>query len=303
MRVEEYGAGRVRPHERTHPGPKEDRLALMRATDTNTSAIFALHSDPTGAAWFALAPATDADPWGEVVDEDGTVHRLWRVTDPAAIAAVQDATRDAELLIADGHHRYETSRVYAQERGGEGDRGYVLACLVALQDPGLTVFPTHRLVSGLAAAERDALTEELRRDFEIEEVPRELIAPPATADGRLQIGYVDSLSGRALRLTLRSQAIADAVLPGHSDAYRHLDTAVLEALILKGVLGRSDDDISHLRDFGYARDTDQALALVESGEYDAAFRIGAVTPVAQVADVRGAGETCRPSRRTSSQSF
>ena len=77
---------------------------------------------------------------------DGTVHRLWRVTDPDAIAAVQAATRDAELLIADGHHRYETMHAYAEEIGGEGDHRYMLMCLVALEDPGLTVFPTHRLV-------------------------------------------------------------------------------------------------------------------------------------------------------------
>src|ERR1700674_339119 len=99
VRIEEYGPGRVRPHERTHPGPKEDRLRLTRATRTNLSPIFSLYSDPSHAAWDALAPVAEQAPWGEVRDSDGTVHRLWRVSDPAAINAVQAATRDAELLI------------------------------------------------------------------------------------------------------------------------------------------------------------------------------------------------------------
>src|ERR1017187_2568948 len=105
VRIEDYGPGRVRPHERTHPGPKEDRLALTRATRANISPIFSLYSDPAQAAWAALEPATADAPWGEVTDEQATTHRLWRVADPDAIAAVQQATRDAELLIADGHHR------------------------------------------------------------------------------------------------------------------------------------------------------------------------------------------------------
>jgi uncharacterized protein (DUF1015 family) len=108
VRIEGYGPGRVRPHERTHPGPKEDRLRLTRATRANISPIFSLYSDPEQTAWSALEPASAAEPWADITDGDGTRHRLWRVTDPQAIAAVQAATADAELLIADGHHRYET---------------------------------------------------------------------------------------------------------------------------------------------------------------------------------------------------
>ena len=184
VRIEGYGPGRVRPHERTHPGPKEDRLRLMRTTRTNLSPIFSLFSDPTNAAWKALEPATESAPWGEVTDAEGTVHKLWRVTDPQAIAAVQQATSDVELLIADGHHRYETADTYAQELGGEGEHRYMLMCLVALEDPGLTVFPTHRLVRGLDRERQEALRETLRRDFEIAEVPLEQLAPAARARAR-----------------------------------------------------------------------------------------------------------------------
>jgi len=98
VRIEPYGPGRVRPHERTHPGPKEDRLKLTRATRANVSPIFSLYSDPTEAAWRALAPATAEAPWGEVTDSDGTVHRIWRVAEPEVIEAVQAAARDSELL-------------------------------------------------------------------------------------------------------------------------------------------------------------------------------------------------------------
>ena len=290
--VEEYGAGRIRPHERTHPGPKEDRLRLTRATRANLSPIFSLYSDPAEAAWGALAPATENSPWGEVRDGDGTLHRLWRVSDPRAIRAVQGATRGVELLIADGHHRYETARVYAEEIGGPGNHRYVLMCLVAMEDPGLTVFPTHRLVRELGAERLQALATTLRRDFELEPVGREEIAPPPS-DGPLSFGYIDAQALTPFRATLRDQAIADAALADRSAAYRQLDSGVLEALILKGALGYTDDDISHLNGFGYARDAAQALALVESGAYDAAFVLRP-TPVAQVRRVAASGESMPP---------
>jgi uncharacterized protein (DUF1015 family) len=292
VRIEGYGPGRVRPHERTHPGPKEDRLRLMRATRANLSPIFSLFSDPTGAAWKALEPVTESAPWGEVTDGDGTTHKLWRASDPEAMATVREATRDVELLIADGHHRYETADTYAEELGGDGEHRYVLMCLVALEDPGLTVFPTHRLVRGLDRERQEALREALRRDFEIVEVPLEQIAPePGT--GPLQLGYIDAHHQQAYRLTLKDQAIADAALHGFSEAYRGLDTGVLEALLLKRALGLSDDDISHFNGLFYARSTEEALEMVRSGEYDAAFLMRP-TPVSQVRDVAASGENMPP---------
>jgi uncharacterized protein (DUF1015 family) len=292
VRIEDYGPGGVRPHERTHPGPKEDRLRLTRATRTNISPIFSLYSDPTQAAWGALAPATERAPWGEVTDSDGTVHRLWRAEEPQVIAAVQRAAADAELLIADGHHRYETMQTYARELGGEGEHRYVLMCLVALEDPGLTVFPTHRLLSRLDDGRRHALERVFQRDFEIADVPLEQIAPPPGA-GPLQLGYIDARDFRPSRLTLKDQAIADAALPGRSRAYRRLDTGVLEALLLKGALGLSDEDISHFNGLFYARDTGEALAMVRSREYDAALLVRP-TPVATVREIAAAGENMPP---------
>src|ERR1700754_1911208 len=186
VRVEEYGPGRIRPHERTHPGPKEDRLRLTRATKANLSPIFSLYDDPTGATAAVLAAA---EPFDALTDDDGPVNRLGRVADPRAIEAFQDALRPAELLIADGHHRYETARVYADEVGGEGGHRYVLMCLVSLQDPGLTIFPTHRLLTGLDDERRVALREAIRRDWDVDEVAEDELEPPVDEDGRVRIGY------------------------------------------------------------------------------------------------------------------
>jgi len=292
VRVQEYGPGRIRPHERTHPGPKEDRLRLTRATRANLSPIFSLYSDPDRAAWGALAPHIEGPPWGEVTDPDGTVHRVWRVADPEAVEDVIAALADTELLIADGHHRYETARVYAEEIGGEGAHRYVLMCLVALEDPGLTVFPTHRLAKGLDPARQESLAEAIRRDFDVEPVSRARAAPEQ-GPGPLALGYMDSQLKTPYRLTLKSQAIADAALADMPPAYRRLDAGVLEALLLKGGLGLTDDDISHLRDFGYARDAAQALELVDSGAYDVAFLL-APTPVEQVREIAATGQSMPP---------
>ena len=293
MRVEDYGPGRIRPHERTHPGPKEDRLRLTRATRANLSPIFSLYDDPAGAVWGALAPHTAGVPWGDVTDEDGTEHRLWRVPEEDAAAAVAEALRDTELLIADGHHRYETARVYAEELGGEGGHRYVLMCLVALQDPGLTVFPTHRLLTRLSDDQRVALREAITRDWEMAEVGADALEPEAAADGTIRVGYYDAHHKRPLMLTLRDPAIADAALPGMPEPYRRLDTAVLEALLLKGALGMTEDDISHLNGLDYARDTDQARARVEAGDVEAAFFMSS-TPVDRVRDVAAAGVNMPP---------
>jgi uncharacterized protein (DUF1015 family) len=295
VRVEDYGPGRIRPHERTHPGPKEDRLRLTRATEANLSPIFSLYDDPTDATAGVL---NAAEPFGEQTDDDGTVNRLGRVTDPAAIEAFRRALEPAELLIADGHHRYETARVYAEEIGGEGEHRYVLMCLVALQDKGLTVFPTHRLIRDTTPQTQEALGTTLRELFTVEEIDQADLRPPDD-EGPLTMGYIDSHFKRAFRLTLKDQSSADEALADMPEAYRHLDTAVLEALVLKGPLGLSEDDISHLEGLGYSRTDDEALQLVLTGEYDAAFFLRS-TPIAQVRAIAAAGVYMPP---TSSDFF
>jgi uncharacterized protein (DUF1015 family) len=292
VRVAEYGAGRIRPHERTHPGPKEDRLRLTRATKANLSPIFSLFSDRDGTARSVLHRLTEATPWASTIDDDGTSNRLWRSDDPQGVEALQGALTDAELLIADGHHRYETARVYADEVGGEGPHRYVLMCLVALEDPGLTVFPTHRLLQGLRPDQHEALASTIRRDFDIErlEDTSALIPDPSP---QMKFGYIDSHFAQPFMLTLKDTAVADRALAGHAEPYRRLDTAVLEALILNGALEMTDEDIDHLNGLGYARDFRDALAKVQSREYDAAFFL-APTPIEAVQAVAAAGESMPP---------
>jgi uncharacterized protein (DUF1015 family) len=295
VRVEDYGAGRIRPHERTHPGPKEDRLKLTRATRANLSPIFSLFPDSSGGARETLGQVTSEEPSAEVTDDEGTINTVWRVADPDRIAALQGALADAELLIADGHHRYETARVYADEVGGEGDHRYVLMLLVALEDPGLLIFPTHRLLSGLQddADKQIAIRDTARRDFDIEELsdPRELEPPPG--NGRVTFGYMDSHFKRPFRFTLKDQSIADEALPGMPAPYRRLDTAVLEAVFLRGALHMSEDDISHLHGLNYSKSLDDAIERVESGEADAGFFMRP-TPVELVREVAETGESMPP---------
>ena len=290
VRVDEYGPGRIRPHERTHPGPKEDRLRLTRATRTNLSPIFSLFPDADGAAEIVAA-----EPFATAADLDGTANTLWRSSDDDLVAELQMALADAELLIADGHHRYETARVYADEVGGEGEHRYVLMLLCALSDPGLLVFPTHRLLTGLKD-DRDkqiAIRDVLRADFEIEELAHTSQLEPPADDGRVAFGYMDSFFKRPFRVTLKDQSVADRVLAGLPESYRRLDTAVLEALVLRGALGMSEDDISHLRGLHYSNDLDDAIEAVESGRADAGFFMRS-TPVEQVREVAATGESMPP---------
>jgi uncharacterized protein (DUF1015 family) len=287
LRVDEYGPGRIRPHERTHPGPKEDRLQLTRATRTNLSPIFSLFPDPDGAAARAMEQVASTGPFASAADLDGTENTLWRSSDDDLVSELQMALADAELLIADGHHRYETARVYQQEGGA----GHVLMCLVALQDPGLTVFPTHRLLTRLDDDRRESLRATIQRDFEIAPVDADDLEP--AGNGPVRMGYLDAHHRRPLMLTLRDQAIADEALPDKPEPYRRLDTAVLEALVLEGALGMSEDDISHLNGLDYARDSAQARERVETGAAEAAFFMGA-TPVQRVRDVAATGESMPP---------
>ncbi|MDO8209119.1 DUF1015 domain-containing protein [Conexibacter sp. CPCC 206217] len=300
VRVEDYGAGRIRPHERTHPGPKQDRLDLTRATRSNLSPIFSLFSDPGNAAWAALAPhiaATATEPFATTRDPDGTVNRLWRVTDPQALEAVTDVVAKAELLIADGHHRYETARAYAEEIGGEGPHRWVLMCLVALEDPGLTVFPTHRLISGLESesGRQDALDRTIREQFDVLELPDRgsLVPEPRAGDEAVHIGYMDALGQVPYMLSLKESSNVDQLLADHSEPYRQLDTAVLEAVILKGALGMTDEQIDHRDGLDYARDFEAALDALDSEEVDAGFFM-APTPIQQVQEVAESGESMPP---------
>ena len=288
VRLEQYGSG-IRAHERTQPGPKEDRLRLTRATHHNLSPIFALH---TGNAWPHLEASTGEAPWAEATDDDGTTHRAWRVDDPAVIEAVSAELSSAELLIADGHHRYETALAYEREIGGEGPHNYALMGLVSLEDPGLTVFATHRMLKELGKEQQERIRDVAREHFELEEVGEQELVPgpdeePAT------FGYMDSHHMQPWRLRLKSTDVLDDALAERSDPYRRLDAAALEALFLKGAVGLTEEDIAAKRGLGYTPDPLDAIEKLRSKEYDAVFFLRP-TPVEQVRAVAAEGETMPP---------
>ncbi|HWC47700.1 MAG TPA: DUF1015 domain-containing protein [Solirubrobacterales bacterium] len=279
VRVEDYESGTVRPHERTHPGPLLDRLELTRATGYNLSPIFSLSTED---AWPLVAPSLPDQPWGEARDEDGTVNRLWKVDDPAIHQAVTECLAGAQLLIADGHHRYETARAFRDEVGGDGPHNYTLMSLTGLDDPGLTVFPTHRLLSGFAddPEKQQRLGNGLRELFDVEEVSREEI-DPAGETGVGVFGLYDSFHKKAFRLRLMDVAEIDRRLEGKPESYRRLDSAILETLVLKGLAGMSDHDIDERNGLEYAKSVPAALTMVDDGDYDVAF-IQRGVPVEQV---------------------
>ncbi len=275
--LEPYERRVVRRHERTHEGPKADRLRLTRAVRANLSPIFGLYPDPEGAAWAATAPS--GPPEATVTDHDGTVHRFWTIDDPAAHAGVAEALRERWILIADGHHRYETALGYRDERraegAGEGPHDRVLMGLTALDDDGLVVLPTHRLLTRW----------------------------PQGADGAFRSRPVEGLDGLraaladapedapALGLLLPSGARL-LTLPARQDASpgERLDVAVIESEILLPHLGADQAALSHEGVLSYAKDAAEAARRVVAGE-DAAALILRPIPKAAVAAVAEADET------------
>ena len=300
VRLEAYGPGGVRPHERTQPGPKEDRLRLTRATRHNLSPIFALHA---GDAWQHLEPAL-GDAWGEATDDDGTVHRVWRVADPAVHDAIAAELADSELLIADGHHRYETARAYEAEVGAEdeGPHSFVLMSLVSLDDPGLAVFPTHRLLHGLTRSAYQALGE---RD------PRAL-RHRGGRDGRTRSRRRGGRRRlRARRLAPQAGLAAAAArtpqrstrrCPTMPDAYRDLDAVILETLVLRGLMGMSTEDIAAQSAASPTTRTRTRRSLDRVRRARCLFMLRP-TPVEAVREVRRRpARRCRRNRLTSSPS-
>ena len=291
VRIEEYDSEGIRPHERTHPGPLIDRLELTRASGYNLSPIFSLSSEDP---WPLVEPALGAEPWGEVTDADGTVNRLWKVEDPAVHRAVSERLAGAQLLIADGHHRYETARAFRDEVGGEGPHDYCLMSLTGLDDPGLTVFPTHRLLAlGDDPETPGRFGAGVRELFDAEPVAEDEI-DPAGAEGVGVFGLYDRHHRTAYRLRLKDSARAelDRRLEGKPEAYRRLDSAILETLVLKGLLGMSDEDIDERRGLEYAKSVPDAIAGLEQG-FDVAFVLRPV-PIEQVRAVAATEENMPP---------
>jgi len=269
----EFTSGVVRPHERTFPGPKADQLALLRATGANLSPIFGLYSAPGAALSDWLGPLSDAVPLVDIVHERGDTDRLWQVTDAVAIARVQAPLASQTVFIADGHHRYETALAYWKERGRPEGAASVLACLANMDQEGLVILPTHRLVGGPLPLTPAALAARLAERFT--SVPLPAGCPRAA-------GEIDCvLSDRRLRLRPRP-GTAD-VLAGLAPVLRMLDLSLLHGAILEPLLHVRPDAL------GFTHDDAEAIAAVEEGRAAAAFLLNAPS-LAEVRRVCLAGE-------------
>jgi uncharacterized protein (DUF1015 family) len=285
VRLSPYEEGRVRPHERTHSHAKQERLDLLRATRTNISPIFALYDDPDGRPRAALDEAAATPPLMEAADSDGTVHRFWTAEGSEAIAAVQEAMTDREILIADGHHRYETALAYRteqRERDGDpaGDRPYdfVLMYLANLQGEGLVVFPTHRVVMAQREVDPRFLSAFTTRELPAGTAPAEVESELAAIDpGTVAFALWRGPPRQPVIAQLRDASAVMMAMPGAPKALRAIDAAVLEALVLAPLLGLDADQFLTTDQVRYVRGLDAATGLVDSGEASSAFLLRAPT--------------------------
>jgi uncharacterized protein (DUF1015 family) len=298
IRLEEFKDGRILPHERTFPKAKEDRLRLLTATRVNVSPIFGLYPSGDSALEALLAKVAARAPMIEVTDDLGIVNEVRAIDDTEEIAIVQRTLADARVLIADGHHRYETALEYRRRRraqdGNPADvRGYdyVMMTLVAFNDPGLVILPTHRLVRRLppdAIALFDALATGI---FELREVPSvEAMRTAIAADGRGTIGVVLKGSHPLRVMRLRDHDAIAAAMPGVPPAVRELDVSILHTLVLDRIFGLKPDEVRQGGNIEYTIDAQGAAAEVASGTADGAFIMAAPT-IHDVERVCNAGAT------------
>jgi uncharacterized protein (DUF1015 family) len=306
-RVEDYAAKVVYRHEQTLSKPKADRLDLLRATRAHYEQLFLLYED-SGQIDSLLA--TPQAPTIDVADEYGVAHRVWQISDPAVIAAVQNRMRDQTLVIADGHHRYETALNFRDECRASESRAaagtasnpqapyeFVMMTFVNMNDPGLLVLPTHRVVHSLASFSADDFLNSVRAFYEVEEVDPALDAARATAllheRGRAGTALLAVTANRAFLMHSPKSAGA-RFFAGLSERQRALDVVQLHKCLLEGVLQLSEESIRNQQNLSYLREAAEALSLVRGqtpGKATANITfLMNPCPVAQVRDVAFAGE-------------
>jgi len=301
-RIEEYSAGVVFRHEQTLAKPKADRLDLLRANRAHFGQIFMLYS---GAGKVDALLDSAAAPEIEVTDEYDVVHRVWRISDASAIASVQEQMRDRKLIIADGHHRYETALTYRNERRSNERRAAVdtglgvpapydsvMMTFVDMDRPGLVILPTHRVVFGLRSFSAARFQAETRKFFNVEEVDAEIDAARATTilqqAGHAGTALLAVTAGRAFLLHT-PKAIGTRLFGNLSLRQQALDVVQLHKCLLEGVLKISEEAIRHQENVSYCREAAEALSQVQSGKVQAAFLMNPVR-MEQVRDIAFAGE-------------
>lgn len=299
VELAEFSKKVVLPHEETLSKAKADRFDLMCATDANFSQIYCLYMDPEKRITSIMADIAARPADVSFTAHDGVKQNLWVVTQPDVIAAVQAGFADKQLFIADGHHRYETALAYRDklraEGGGQDELfNYVMMMLVEMDDPGLVVFPTHRMLHNLPGFDEAAVVAQLSGNFDVQ---RKSVAGDVAAAMEADLDARTGDKAFALYtggdyyylLTLKNEGAMDAALPGKSAAYRDLDVSVLHTLILGEVFGIDMQNMADQRNLTYTKQAEEAVERVRSGEYQCAFLLNA-TKVRQIKDVSLANE-------------
>ncbi|MEZ4221290.1 MAG: DUF1015 domain-containing protein [Polyangiaceae bacterium] len=299
VRAVPFSTGTVLPHERTLSGPKADRIKLSRATRATLSPQFMLYSDPS----HSLDPVLDtARPFAQFTTDDGVEHELSRVTDSAAIATISRGLESSRLLIADGHHRYETAVTLADEIDAEarargpvselGEHRYTPVFLTNGDDPALMVFPTHRLIHSLPRFDFDTLCQGARAIFEVkplEGAVREWTAALARA-GTSSVCAV-APDGRAALLCLRPDADLGKhpVLSRRPDVLRSTAVALLHDGILEHLLGITPEAQAAKTNIRYLQDASTGVDMLRAGKGQGLFMLNA-TPIRTIREVAESGE-------------
>jgi len=266
----------VHRHEQTLSGPKQDRLELLRHTRAHAGQLFMLYPDPGGEIDRLLDRAAAAPPSMSVADEYGTLHQLWKIPDAASIAAIQELMADKKLLIADGHHRYETALAFRNERPELEGAGKVMMTFVNMHSPGLKILATHRVVHSLPQFDSQAFLGACRSFFHV---------LPLDSPEALQRAWAGERPD-AIRIGV---ALPDGLwlleAPREPGA---LDVRLLHQGILEGVLGLGEADIRDQKHLRYVRGLDPAIQQVRTGAAQLAFLLEPVA-VSEVARIAFAG--------------
>ena len=297
-RLEDYANEVVFPHERTLTGPKQDRLELLRHTRTHFGQVLLMYSDPPQRVDRMLDEASTHAAETIVCDEYDVEHSLWPISDPATIEAIQGAMAEQSLLIADGHHRYETALAFRDEmrrENGSADAGgyeWLMTTMVNMESPGVAILPTHRVVSNVTDYDLGGLIQRSGEYFDVSETAdfRTLESDlDASGSESPTIGVFAKGSDALALLKLKPGLDLPAILPDVSERQAQLDVVILHRLILDKCMGISEDDVRAGKYLSYVRGLEAALDQVREQDAQAAFLLNA-TRMEQVRDVAFGGE-------------
>lgn len=275
--VTDYARGEVLPHERTHAGPKQDRMRHLQTTGADIGLLFMLTPDPDGALREATAGSGEAI--AEARDLRGELHRLWRITDEPTIRRIQALMAPKPVIIADGHHRYETAVEYRRRHPAAEDK---LMAFFTLEAPGLTILPNHRLVHDVTNFSLARLLEGARHWFDVAPLADPLAFQPTPARLAVVVG------AEAFTLALRPGAAASIAWPaGTSAAWRALAVSVLHEGLLRPLLDIDDAKLDARTHVEYTADAEEAVRWAREGRCQAAFLIASTSPEELQTIVRG----------------